>query len=206
MGSDTANQVDLTGATGFSFYAKADKPMKIRFFVITPEVMDYAYYGSNLDITTDWKLYTVTIDSSATFAQPDWREAAVSFNRTAISGITFQASKENNAFTDGTLFLDDIKVVNWAKPVVSVAFKARSNSGARLSGLVLPGAGLLKVAVPEKFRKADGVIDAFSASGAKVASGSFRKGDKQVEMKVRNAAALRGPVAIRVRAAGPVTR
>lgn len=201
LGSDTASQVDLTGATGFSFYAKADKPMKIRFTVSTPEVLDYAYYGSNLDITTDWALYTVAIDSSAAFSQPDWRETPVSFNPTAVTGIAYLVSKENNAMTEGTLFLDDIKIVNWTKPV-SLAFKARARHGGRAAGMAMPAAGLLKVAVPGEFRKTAGVVEVFSAAGVRVAAGAFRMGADRVELKVGNAAGMGGPLAFRVRAAG----
>lgn len=202
LGSDTASQVDLTGATAFSFYAKADKPMKIRFTLTTPEVLDFAFYGSNLDITTDWTLYTVNIDSSATFSQPDWRVTPVSFNRTAVTAISYLVSKENNAFADGTLYLDDIRIVNWTKPV-SLAPKARAHRGGKTVGMAMPAAGLLKVAVPGEFSKSDGVVEAFSAAGVKVAAGAFRKGADRVVLKVGNAAGMSGPLVFRVRAAGP---
>lgn len=186
LASDTMPWVDFTGSAGISFQAKADKPMKVRFIATTSEVADYAYYGSDLQVGTEWKTFTVALDSSATFAQPAWKSASVSFNKAAVTGFVFLASKEVNLFDTATLFLDDVKVLNWEKPA-AVSIR-RSVRDARARAGALPASftagGLLTAEIPAAWTSIGGMVEAWSAEGSLLGRMAFRKGDKTLKMPV----------------------
>lgn len=183
LASDTMPWIDFTGSSGISFQAKADKAMKVRFIASTSEVADYAYYGSDLDIGTEWKTYTVALDSSATFAQPSWKTADVSFNKAAVTGFLFLISKENNTIDGGTFFLDDVKALGWEKPVVS-GIHRKASAKVRAAIPASPLGGQLRVEIPADKSALGGTAEVWSLAGSLIARKAFRKGEKSLRIPV----------------------
>ncbi len=112
--------VNLTGATAFTFYAKADTNLNLRFIVQTNNILSEAYYQSMVSITTEWKKFTVYLRvgvNPGEFAQPAWSTDPMPFSLNRVTGLFLQLSKEDNAaVTRSNMLIDDLTILGWRKP------------------------------------------------------------------------------------------
>lgn len=119
--------LELSGATGISFWAKADAPTKVVFHVATLGVKDNGHHAKLLSLTTSWTKYTVTL---AELAQPSWA-AKVAFNQAEFTGLGWGVSKQDNsAMGAGAVYLDHVVIEGWAPPVEPIAILSAARSGA----------------------------------------------------------------------------
>jgi len=107
---------NLSGATHIRFHAKANTPVKVSVLVRTANVRDYAYYRQEIEVTQNWKEFSVALLASNTFSQPSWG-AHVPFELSQAQSLQWQVSKGSNAAMAGdTLLIDDLKIAGWNPP------------------------------------------------------------------------------------------
>lgn len=130
--------LNITGATGISFWAKGSVAMKVRVEITTKGVKDFAFHRGEVTLTTDWAKYTVGLTAGlGGINQPSWTTTPVPFDPTTVQKLQYQISMEDNTtLTAGTMWLDDIVVegYSWLPP---------SACGADCFPATLPAAALL---------------------------------------------------------------
>jgi hypothetical protein len=105
--------LNLTGATALTFMAKATAPISLNVVIGTADITDYARYRKSIQVTTEWKLFSVELKKSDQFMQPSWG-VQKPFNTAMINTLDLLISKTDNpSWTGGTLYLDDVKIVGW---------------------------------------------------------------------------------------------
>lgn len=188
---------DMTGATKFTFWVKGDKALKARFIVGQSNIIDYAYYGQDFNVTTAWKQITVTLTASTTFAQPDWKSASVPFAPDSVNELMFNISKAFNPIAGATFYLDDFTVWGWKyhKAVDGVRF---ASTGARLGLKAFQRDGILHVTLPEAWRAKAGALQVVTAQGREIARAPFAKGAASMDIKLSGAAAAVGKKFLRL--------
>ncbi|MDB5048630.1 MAG: hypothetical protein JWO30_1701 [Fibrobacteres bacterium] len=187
---DSSNTwADFTGATKVSFWAKADKPTKIRFAAATPEVIDYAFWGDDFTVGTAWKQFNLDF-SAKTFTQPDWKSAAVPFNIRKISEFLLGISQANNPGAGGTLYLDDVTVTGWQPKLTSTALRAEARA---LRNGIIPAEGgrSARIGLSGMGNRA-GTVKVFGISGKLLGMAGFASGAREVTVPM--AAASRGGI------------
>jgi len=131
----TAEKAQFDLITGFTFWAKADKPMTVKFNVYTAEddfyVMSETYnmYGIEVPITTEWKQHTVNIfpivPTTGTGAptetshgvagdlrQENGRGQRYTFDRKKMRELRFEIRGSlNPGMTNGTFYIDEVSAV-----------------------------------------------------------------------------------------------
>jgi hypothetical protein len=199
--ADGQDAADFTGATKVSFWAKGDKTLKFRFAAATPEVSDYAFWGDDFSVGTAWK--QISLDFSAkTFAQPEWKSAAVPFNIKAIKSFMLVLSQANNPGAGGTLYIDDWTVTGW-KPQAPTEDPTglRASADGMSARMVLSRAdGSARIAIPAGARNLGGTVDLYGISGKRIGSVGFGKGEREVIVPA-SSGAKGGLLFYRVRAA-----
>jgi hypothetical protein len=196
---DGNTSVDFTGATKVSFWAKGDKALKFRFAAATPEISDYAFWGDEFSVGTAWK--QVSLDFSAkTFAQPDWKTAAVPFNIKAIKSFFIVLSQANNPGTGGTLYIDDWTVTGWKPQEAPTALRASAGGLSRARSALSRADGSARVSIPSEARNLGGTVDVYGISGKLLGRAGFGRGENEVSVPV-SADAKGGLLFYRVRAA-----
>lgn len=153
MGTDlkTGGQMDLTGATSISFWAKGDAAMQVGFAVGTADVKDNGNYSKLIAVTTAWKKFTVALPPAAGLEQPGWA-TQVEFDPAKATSLGWAISKgDNPGLKNGALYLDNVVIEGWTVPEEPIALRglrerARSASatvGGRRARVVLftTGAG-----------------------------------------------------------------
>jgi hypothetical protein len=184
--ADGQTGADFTGATKVSFWAKADKTLKFRFAAATPEVSDYAFWGDDFSVGTAWK--QINLDFSAkTFAQPEWKSAAVPFNIKAIKMFMLVISQANNPGAGGTLYIDDWTVTGWkpqapTEDPTGLRASAEEVSKARMA--LLRADGKARVSIPAEARNLGGTVELYGISGKRIGSVGFGKGEGEVSVPV----------------------
>lgn len=193
-GSDTA--ADLTGATHISFWVKGTVAMKGRFMAATTDITDYAFYGTDLAVTTEWKEYKIDLKSAAQFAQPSWATVKKPFNFAKVNGLEFAFSKEANAsLIGGTFFLDGVSIHGWTLPVDPVSVRGgRSAAFPRLLAVERDGGFL--VALPKKEIDRAGIVEAVGADGRMLGRTAYARGRATVSLRLPRSDAM--PVYFRV--------
>jgi hypothetical protein len=177
---DSSNAwADFTGATKVSFWAKADKPTKIRFAAATPEVIDYAFWGDDFTVGTAWKQFNLDF-SAKTFAQPDWKSAAVPFNIKKISEFLLGISQANNPGTGGTLYLDDVTVTGWKPKGAEVPTVLRAQGRAFRNGILTVEAGKSARIGLSGLGNHAGTVKVFGISGKLLGIARFAPGAREV--------------------------
>jgi hypothetical protein len=104
--------LNISGATGFSFWIKAKKETIVDFMVLTKDITDYAYYHKAVTAPAEWTKVDVTI---AELKQPGWQKKDTPFNPKCAIKLQWQLHT-NNVGTDSTgiIYLDDISVVGYS--------------------------------------------------------------------------------------------
>jgi hypothetical protein len=129
--------------TGFTFWAKADKPMTMKFNVFTAEDYSNFYAGTHnmyaveVPITAEWKQYTVNIfpivpvtgtgaptatshGEAGDLRQENGRGEKYTFDRTKIMRVEFEIRGSlNPGITSGTFYIDQVSAV--CDPQVSIS-------------------------------------------------------------------------------------
>lgn len=187
--SDTGSFVDFTGATKITFWAKAAKATTASFLVMTPEILDYSYYRSDIAVTTAWKQFTVELKASKTFAQPEWSTSKQPFDIAKVQGLEFNLSQAFNPGTGGTLYLDDVTIHGWKPTLAPVDHISIGNpiASGSLRGMGRVGAGgIFKVRVPEILRQAAGKVEVYGTDGRGLARAGFQAGTAEVRVPLRS--------------------
>jgi hypothetical protein len=195
---------DFTGATKITFYAKAEKAGKIRFAVSTPEVADYAYWGTDFSITTAWKQYTMDFGAKA-FAQPEWRSVAVPFNIKAVTGFILVISQAFNPGAGGAFYMDDLAITGWKPKELEVPTAIQAVSSApsvsgRMGMAFSSDGRSARIRLDAGYHNAQGTVEVFGVSGRLCGSAGFGKGADDISVPLTGAARDRGLLFYRVRA------
>jgi hypothetical protein len=189
----------IAGATKITFWAKADKNLKARFIVGQTSILDYAYYGQDFNVTTEWKQITINLAASSTFAQPDWKSASVPFQADSVNAFEFNISKAFNPVAGATFYLDDFTIYGWKYHASGIRLlPAGSRAGLR----AFQKSGILHVTLPEAYRNAAGSVQVVGVTGAELMRAGFAKGQKELEIKLDAAAAGAARKFLRVLPAG----
>lgn len=186
VGSDTV--MNLTGATAVSFFAKAGKPVKVKFAVNLASVGDFAHYSQTLDVGTGWKEYTVQLKASAAFSQPNWGKP-VPWNSAQVQTLNWVITKAlNKTLASDTLFIDDVKILGWDPSGVRME-KRIARSGMRLEN----GVQGLTLTVPSTLRNQAGFIRIDDLAGREVATARYAKGQETVIVTPASMRRSQGP-------------
>jgi hypothetical protein len=123
--------VDISGATAFAFWAKADAPIKVVFSVGTSDVTQAGgEFAKTLSIPVSWTKFTVQLPPAADLKQPSWAKQ-VPFNPVNAKGLGWNVSKADNpGLSAGAFYIDDLVIENWTVPVDPTALGKAARSGA----------------------------------------------------------------------------
>jgi hypothetical protein len=104
------DSLNLTGATGFSFWIKAKKETYVDFMVLTKSVKDYAYHHAVVTAPTEWTQVTVAL---ADLEQPTWGKK-ITFDPKSATKLQWQIHTDNvGKDSTGTVYLDDIVITGY---------------------------------------------------------------------------------------------
>ena len=177
IGTNMNGELDITGATAISFWAKADAPLKVGLSVGTTEVTDNGNFGRLVSITGSWAMYSVKLSD---LTQPSWAKK-VAFNAAHLKSIGFGISKgDNGTMTTGAYFLDDVAIEGWVPPVDPTAISARGSRS--------PGTGTfvfgerIRAGIPSGYAGKAGSVAALDSKGTVLGQTSFTAGERHVEM------------------------
>jgi hypothetical protein len=130
--------LDITGATAISFWAKADAPIKVVFTATTSDILDNGGYAKVVSVTMDWAKYTVALSPGKDFAQPNWA-IKKTFDPTHFMAVGWMIDKGiNTGLTKGAFYLDNVIIDGWEPKQfvdhVSFSAIARQNRASRIIG------------------------------------------------------------------------
>ena len=174
-------QADITGATGISFWAKADAPLKVSLGVGTTDITDNGNYSKLVSITTTWKKYTVLFSD---LAQPAWAKA-FPFAPANMKSIGYSISKgDNSGVSTGALYLDNVVIEGWTYPILSDALvqSKRKAFGAGITS----SQSRLHVPLSSSVSAKAGMLAACDAKGHTLGRAAFGKGAGYVELQLEN--------------------
>ncbi len=165
--------LDITGATGISFWAKADAPAKLALGVGTSDIKDNGNYAKVIPVTTAWAKYTVTFSE---LTQPSWA-AKFPFAAAKFTSIGWGVSKDDNAaMTTDAVYLDNVVIEGWTAPVEPDGIAAKAVRG--ISRYQRDGRGITVVFGATESSLA-GVLEAVDGSGRAHARVSFAQGARE---------------------------
>ncbi|MDG5815262.1 fibronectin type III domain-containing protein [Chitinispirillales bacterium ANBcel5] len=102
----------MSYARSFSFWAKAEEPIQVRFRLETANVTDGAYYGYDLSVGDDWEYYTLHItggtEGSGELAQPEEWGGYVHYDLSQTTRISWEIMGYANE--TGTLWIDNLAI------------------------------------------------------------------------------------------------
>ena len=190
--------LNLTGATRFSFWAKADANMSINVVWVTADITDYSYFRKPVQIKTEWAEYAMLLSPTTGLASPGWGQSLTQkFNPAQTKAINFVVSKGmNSSIITGALHLDNLRFHNW-KPITDPN-SVRAPSKSALSRALRASADgqSLRFRLPDTYRNVEGTVAAMDLSGRVLAKVGFAKGQENVSMRL--AERLSAPVFFRV--------
>lgn len=179
FGTNMFGELDITGATAISFWAKADAPLEVTVGMGTTEVTDNGNFSILIPITSAWARYTIKLTD---LAQPDWA-APVAFNPAHVLSIGIGVSKGDNAsITSGAVYLDEVTLESWVPPIDPSAVSDRS-SRAFGTGTWVVG-DRFRVSLPAVLRGKPGRVSAYDARGAERGHARFSAGDRIVDLRL----------------------
>lgn len=178
--------LDLTGATKFTFWAKADVAMSINVVWVTADITDYSYYRKPVQLKTEWTEHTILLSPSTALSGPGWGQSMTTkFNAAQTKAINFTVSKGlNSSITSSNLYLDNLRFHNW-KPVTDPN-AVRSPSRSALSRALRASADgkSLRFRLPDAYRNVEGTVAAMDLSGRVLARAGFAKGQENVSLRL----------------------
>jgi hypothetical protein len=103
--------LDISAATGFSFWIKSKKETMVDFMVLTKDITDYAYYHKVVTAPAEWTKIDVAISE---LKQPGWQKKDTPFNKKCAIKFQWQMHTDNvGKDSTGTCWLDDISIVGY---------------------------------------------------------------------------------------------
>ena len=176
---------DLSGATQIRFHAKANAPVKVSFLVRIASVKDYAFHRQEIEVTRDWKEFTIALQGSSSFSQPSWG-ARVPFDPSQVIAFQWQAGKGRNPdLTSDTLLIDDLRIVGWVPPNPNGIRRApHALPGARSRFVALGQPGRISVSLADVPTGRGGEILVQDIRGRVLARHAFRAGQAAAEVQL----------------------
>ncbi|MBN1603028.1 MAG: T9SS type A sorting domain-containing protein [Chitinispirillaceae bacterium] len=99
--------LDITGATGIQFKAKASSAMQVRVLIPMMKVTDKGYHRRTVSVDTTWKTFHVSLD---TLYQPTWADR-IGFDDRLVQCLQWEIiTEDNEKLTEGKFWLDDISI------------------------------------------------------------------------------------------------
>lgn len=178
--------LDLTGATKFTFWAKADVAMSINVIWVTADITDYSYFRKPVQIKTEWTEHTILLSPSTALSGPGWGQSMnIKFNAAQTKAINFTVSKGlNGSVTSSALYLDNLRFHNW-KPVTDPnAVRAPSRSAISRALRATADGKSLRFRLPDAYRSVEGTVAAMDLSGRVLAEAGFAKGQENVTLRL----------------------
>lgn len=184
---------NLTGAVDITFWARAAQPAKVTFLLGTANVKDYSFYRQSLSVTAAWKQFTVTLKKSALFNQASWGSPQVPLDLTQATTLSWDVNTADNPTLKGdTLYLDDIRINGWKwKDPFETAIRSGSPARGAFAMPALERGGMLRIRIPDAWRKTGGAISISDIAGRESVRVPFRAGQERVEAAVPGAMAGR---------------
>jgi hypothetical protein len=179
LGTTFIPELDVTGTTGISFWAKGEAPLTVSINVGTTEVTDNGNFAALVPLTAAWAKYTVKLED---LKQPTWAKK-VPFNPAQVKSVGFGISKTDNAtLASGAFHLDNLTIENW-KPVdpSGLAAVSRLRSPMRFHA----AGNRLRIALPSGLARKSGKIMALDATGGILGSAAFAMDAREVEMELK---------------------
>ncbi len=167
---------DIRGATGISFWAKAQAPLKVVFTVGTLDIKDNGFYQTLVSVGTQWTKYTLPLTPGKDFAQPSWA-VKKPFDPAQFTSLGWMIGKgDNTGLTQGSFFLDDVAVEGWVPPEDPAALVTPKAGvgGPRMSA----SGNSMRVALPAIWNGRQGMVYAVDARGQVLGRAAFGAQDK----------------------------
>lgn len=184
--STLADTVDLTGAAGIAFWAKAEKaPLVLNVSVGTRDTSTTAPdYSQRFVLDTAWKRCTIELKASEAFKQPAYGPRKP-FNPTVVKSMNFGVNRgENDSLPENALHLDDLVILawSWVDPTAIPRRPARAGSAPKLA---LSWAGsLVRIRLPEAWAGKPGQVQAVDAAGRILGRAAFGPAMHEVALDV----------------------
>lgn len=181
--------LNLRGATHFSFWAKADSGTVTVNVAINDTNTASEDYAQRFVVDSTWKKYSIALEASAAFKQPDYGGKGP-FDKTIITGAIFGINKGDNALRPANgITLDDVMIENWKfvdpnPPPPEDPISVRKGLKAASTGFKATRRGnVLYVRMPSSLAGKTGVLEAVNASGKVLGRTGFGASG-EVEMRV----------------------
>lgn len=179
-------QLDITGATGISFWAKATPPVTISIIFLAKDITDYSWQRASVPATSTWTRYvanfsgTTGIVFKGTYGQGKDKAPTLS----KLQGFNFALQKDSNpGVTAGELLLDNLTIQGWKDPNAAIRNVSRSSLSQALRASA--DGKSLRFSVPEAYRNTTGTVAALNLSGKTVAKADFVKGQENVSLNLQ---------------------
>lgn len=199
--------LDLTGATGIAFWAKADSaPLVMNVSVATKDsVATAADYAKRISVDTAWKRFVIPLAAGPDFLQPTWSPKKP-FRPSQVKGMGFGISRgENTGHPANAVTIDDLTILGWkfVEPdiVIDPSSTRRSAMPGALRLTVTREGGRAHIRLPARYAGMRGEVEAVDASGRVRARQSFGATMSEVTLEFGSGAVPAG-IQYRVRAQG----
>lgn len=182
--------LDITGATGISFWAKATPPVTISIIYLAKDITDkndYSWQRAAVPVTSTWTRYVANFTGATGIvfkgAYGMGKDKAPTLSQT--QGWNFAIQKESNpGVTSGELLLDDLYIQGWKDPnAAAIRTASRPNLSKALRATA--DGNSLRFSVPEAYRNVSGTVAAVDLSGKTVAKAAFAKGQERVSLSLQ---------------------
>ncbi|MDB5106459.1 MAG: hypothetical protein JWP91_4148 [Fibrobacteres bacterium] len=179
-------QLDITGATSISFWAKATPAVTISVIFLTTDITDYSWARAAVPVTSTWKRYTANFSgtSGIVFKSTYGQGKDKPLNLKLLQGLNFAIQKDasNPNATSGELLIDDLTINGWKSPLAGIRDVSRSNLSQALRASA--DGKSLRFSVPAAYRNLAGTVAAIDLSGKTVAKAAFAKGQENVSLSL----------------------
>lgn len=178
--------LDITGATGISFWAKATPPVKVSIIFLTKDIKDYSWARAEVAITGEWKRHTANFSGTTgiVFKSTYGTGKDKPLTLSQLESLNFAIQKDSNPGSgQGVLLLDDLVIHGWKSPFTAIGNDARASRTKALRAAI--GGQSLRFAVPEAYRNLAGTVAAVDLSGKTVARAAFAKGQESVSLDLK---------------------
>jgi hypothetical protein len=204
--------LDLTGAAGIAFWAKADSaPSVVSATVTTIDTADPAAenYSQKFSLDTTWKLYTLKLVATDSFKLPDYVVVKKPFLRASVKGIAFSFNLGDNASHPvNAMRIDDLVIQKWKyveppipEDTIPIAIRTVASSDRRF-GVLKTGDGW-RVRLPSIYAGQHGRVEALDAKGRVIAMAPFEARAHEVTLRLAARSAARNTIHFRVIASKP---
>jgi hypothetical protein len=187
-------QLDITGATAITFWAKATPAVTISVIFLTKDITDFSWARAAVPVTAAWTRFTANFSGTTgiVFKSTYGLGKDKPLTLSKLQGINFAVQKDasNPNATTGELLIDDLTINGWKSPLAAIHNVSRSSLSRALRATA--DGKSLRFSVPETYRNATGTVAALDLSGRIVAKAAFVKGQESVSLNLqaRSSAAI----------------